>query len=159
MMTPEKARKLVASAEKYADDDKRAVLAEIIDAGELVDALLTVASLRYEYDYEVAFGVHWTPQGYEFATSKDIARKLEYAGLLAPDLPEPSRRSIEGYHTAHPWAEWDAGNNRVMALKEGFVSIQDVEEPELCIGMPPDEAREAAHALLAAADEAEGQQK
>ena len=53
MMTPEQARKLVASAEKYADEDKRAVLAEIIDAGELVDALLTVASLRYEYAAQV----------------------------------------------------------------------------------------------------------
>lgn len=71
-MTPEEARKLVASAERYADDDKRAVLAEIVDAGELADALLTVANLRCEYDYEVAFGDEWTPQGYSFAT-------LEYA--------------------------------------------------------------------------------
>ena len=87
--------------------------------------------------------------------AQNLAGDLADAGLLAPDLPEPARRSIEGYHTAHPWAEWDAGDNRVMALKDGFVSIQDVEEPELCIGMPPDEAREAAHALLAAANETE----
>ena len=53
MMSPEQARKLVASAERYADDDKRAVLAENIDAGELVDALLTVASMRYEYAVQV----------------------------------------------------------------------------------------------------------
>lgn len=92
--------------------------------------------------------------------AQNLAGDLADAGLLAPDLPEPARRSIEGYHTAHPWAEWDAGDNRVMALKEGEpeVVIQDVGDPELCIGMPPDEAREAAHALLAAADEAEGQQ-
>lgn len=88
-----------------------------------------------------------------------IADALANAGLLTPDLPEPSRRSIEGYHTAHPWAEWDAGHNRVIALKEGEpeVVIQDVGDPELCITMHPDEARDAAHALLAAADETEGE--
>ena len=87
----------------------------------------------------------------------DLAGILDNLGLLAPDLPEPSRRSIEGYHTAHPWTEWDAGHNRVMALKEGEpeVVIQDVGDPELCITMHPDEARDAAHALLAAADYAE----
>lgn len=52
-MTPEKARKLVTSAEKYTDDDKRAVLAEIIDAGELVDALLTVASMYCMYAVQI----------------------------------------------------------------------------------------------------------
>lgn len=91
---------------------------------------------------------------------QDLAGILANAGLLAPDLPEPSRRSIAGYHTAHPWAEWDAGRNRVMALKEGEleVVIQDVGDPELCITMHPGEARDAAHALLAAAEEAEGEQ-
>ena len=88
-----------------------------------------------------------------------IAQDLADAGRLAPDLPGPARRSVEGYHTAHPWAEWDAGNNHVMALKDGLVVIQDVEEPELCITMPPDEAREAAHALLAAANYSEDRQK
>lgn len=83
-MSPEQARKLVASAEKYADEDKRAVLAEIIDAGELVDALFTVASLRYEYDYEVQFGVHWTPQGYEFATAEDTRRVVARRRRAAP---------------------------------------------------------------------------
>lgn len=75
-MTPEQSRKLVASAEKYADDDKRAVLAESVDAGELADALLTVANLRCEYDYEVAFGDEWTPQGYSFVTLEDAQRRL-----------------------------------------------------------------------------------
>ena len=91
--------------------------------------------------------------------AQNLAGDLADAGLLAPALPEPARRSIEGYHTAHPWAEWDAGNNRVIALKEGEpeVVIQDVGDPELCITMPPDEAREAAYALLAAADEVEGE--
>ncbi len=89
--------------------------------------------------------------------AKDSAEELANAGRLAPDLPEPARRSIEGYHTAHPWAEWDAGHNRVIALKEGEpeVVIQDVGDPELCITMHPDEARDAAHALLAAAEETE----
>lgn len=87
--------------------------------------------------------------------AQNLAGDLADAGLLASDAPEPSRRSIEGYHTAHPWAEWDAGHNRVIALKEGEpeVVIQDVGDPELCISMHPDEARDAAHALLAAAEE------
>ena len=84
--------------------------------------------------------------------AQNLAGDLADAGRLAPDLPEPARRSVESYHTAYPWAEWDAGSNHVMALKDGFVVIQDVEEPELYITIPPDEAREAAHALLAAAD-------
>lgn len=96
----------------------------------------------------------------EFLNGNDVAantitRRLSDAGLLTPDAPEPSRRSIEGYHTAHPWAEWDTGNNSVMALKDGRVLIQDMEEPELCISMHPGEARDAAHALLAAANETE----
>lgn len=101
----------------------------------------------------------WTQEGYELnsavGSTHAIAERLADAGLLAPDMPKPARRSIEGYHTAHPWAEWDAGSNRVMALKEGIVAIQDVGEPELCITMRPGEAREAARALLAAADHAE----
>ena len=96
----------------------------------------------------------------DFRFPTDAAQAVADAGLLAPDLPEPVRRSIEGYHTAHPWAEWDTGNNRVIALKEGEpeVVIQDVGDPELCIIMHPGEARDAAHALLAAADEAEAEQ-
>lgn len=96
----------------------------------------------------------------DLGVAKDSAEELANAGRLAPDLPEPARRSIEGYHTAHPWAEWDAGNNRVMALQEGEpeVVIQNVGDPELCITMHPGEAREAAHALLAAANEAEAGQ-
>jgi len=86
--------------------------------------------------------------------AQNLAGDLDHAGLLAPALPEPARRSIEGYHTAHPWAEWDAGHNSVMVLKDGFVVIQDMEAPDLSIAMLPDEACEAAHALLAAADEA-----
>lgn len=99
-----------------------------------------------------------TPLGLPVCES--IVEILNNAGLLVPDLPEPARRSIKGYHTAHPWAEWDAGNNRVMALQEGEpeVAIQNVGDPELCITMHPGEARDAAHALLAAAEEAEGEQ-
>lgn len=87
--------------------------------------------------------------------AQNLAGDLADAGFITPGLPEPARRSVEGYHTAHPWAEWDAGNNHVMALKDGLVVIQDVEEPELCITIPPDEAREVAHALLAAANYSE----
>nr|DAL41026.1 MAG TPA_asm: hypothetical protein [Caudoviricetes sp.] len=89
---------------------------------------------------------------------RDLAGILDNLGLLAPDLPEPSRRSIEGYHTAHPWAEWDAGNKRVLVMRDGNVVLQDGGVPVLSIIMRPDEAREAAHALLAAANEAEGEQ-
>lgn len=89
----------------------------------------------------------------DFLVPTDAAQALSDAGLLAPNLPEPARRSIEGYHTAHPWAEWDAGNKRVLVMRDGNVVLQDGGVPVLSIIMRPDEAREAAHALLAAAEE------
>lgn len=96
----------------------------------------------------------------EFLNGNDVAanaitRRLSDAGLLAPDLPEPARRSIEGYHTSHPWAEWDALEATITAVKNGWIAILNA---DVNIPLTPREARKAAHALLAAANEAEGEQ-
>ena len=50
----------------------------------MAQALRTIANLRYEYDYEVQFGVHWTPQGYEFATAEDTRRVVARRRRAAP---------------------------------------------------------------------------
>lgn len=90
------------------------------------------------------------------AVCQDLAGILADAGLLAPDTPEPSRRSIEGYHTAHPWAEWDAPEATITAVKNGWITILNA---DVNIPLTPREAREAAHALLAAADYSEGRKQ
>lgn len=87
-----------------------------------------------------------------------IAQDLADAGLLAPDLAKPSRTSIEGYHTDHPWAEWDVDAAAIMALNDGRVVFQDADEWESRIYMNPEEARAAAHKLLAAANYSKGKQ-
>ena len=94
----------------------------------------------------------------DLATAKDVARRLDQAGLLAPDLPKPSRTSIKGYHTDHPWAEWDVDAAAIMALSNGRVVFQDADDWGSRIYMNPEEARAAAHKLLAAANYAEGKQ-
>lgn len=48
------------------------------------DLAHTVANMHYEYDYEVQFGVHWTPQGYEFATAEDTRRVVARRRRAAP---------------------------------------------------------------------------
>ena len=47
----------------------------------------------------------------DLATSKDIARKLEYAGLLAPDAPEP------GVFKDGAEVEWDT--------LDGYVNVEN----------------------------------
>ena len=79
-----------------------------------------------------------------------IADALADAGLLAPDLPEPNDTGIfipdgKGWLPGGPHGPsvWTAPGGRVM--------VQRLEPGDLT----PEEAREVAHALLAAADEAE----
>ena len=78
------------------------------------------------------------------ATSKDIARKLEYAGLLAPDLPEP-----DGDNFLPHGREWSPGGaHSVWTVPGGQVMVKRIGPA----GLTPEEAREVAHALLAAAN-------
>ena len=78
--------------------------------------------------------------------SPHIAQALADAGLLAPDLPEPTDRSIP---------EWEMPNNEhhaVSVSRYGTVRIWGDTS-----GYTPAEAREVAAALLAAAAWAEQQ--
>lgn len=63
-MTPQEAQGLLALVE----GTDASVLQEHMDWKDVAEALTTIASMRYEYDYEVQFGSEWTPQGYEFAS-------------------------------------------------------------------------------------------
>lgn len=83
-----------------------------------------------------------------------ITNRLNNAGLLAPDLPEPNDPGIfvpngKGWLPGGPYGPsvWTAPDSTVM--------VQRIEPGDLT----PDEAREVAHALLAAADYSEGNQK
>ena len=79
-MTPEQAQALL---DKVKGTDE-STLQPLMDWKEVAEALATIAGLRYEYDYEVAFGVHWTPQGYEFATAEDTRRVVARRRRAAP---------------------------------------------------------------------------
>lgn len=63
----------------------------------------------------------------DLATSKDIARKLEYAGLLAPDAPEP------GVFKDGAEVEWDTLDGYVN-VENGLILVAHDERVE---GDPP----------------------
>lgn len=83
-------------------------------------------------------------------SAETAADMLADAGLLAPDLPEANDPNIivpdgKGWLPGGPNGPsvWTAPDSRIM--------VQRIEPGDLT----PEEAREVAHALLAAADEAE----
>lgn len=73
-----------------------------------------------------------------------IAQALADAGLLAPDLPEPSA----GSDGALLW------NNETVWIEDDEVDVY-TDIPRSFGWMTPNEARNLAHALLAAADHTE----
>ena len=79
----------------------------------------------------------------DLATSKDIARKLEYAGVLAP---EP-RIDLDG------WQEWGHKHGNNVSRENGMVTL--VIPDDISRELTPAEARELALWLNAAADHAE----
>ena len=76
--------------------------------------------------------------------AQNLAIDLHNAGLITPDLPKP-KHDVDG----------------AMVWNDGKVWIEDDEVavytdlPKSTSWMPPNEARDLAHALLAAADQAE----
>ena len=83
--------------------------------------------------------------------AQNLAGDLADAGLLAPELPEPNDPGIfvpdgKGWLPGGPYGPsvWTAPDSRIM--------VQRIEPGDLT----PEEAREVAHALLAAADYSEG---
>lgn len=79
-----------------------------------------------------------------------IAQDLADAGLLAPDLPEPDEANF--VPDGKGWLPGGPHGPSIWTAPDSTVMVQRVEPGDLT----PDEAREAAHALLAAADYSEG---
>ena len=82
--------------------------------------------------------------------SEEAARRLDDAGVLAPDLPEPNEPTV-----VVPWGKgWLPGGPygpSVWTAPRGTIMVQRVEPGDLT----PEEARGLAYAILAAADYAE----
>lgn len=72
-----------------------------------------------------------------------IASYLTDAGLIAPDLPEP-RIDLGG------WQEWGHKHGNRVTLENGMVTVEIPDD--ISRDLTPAEAREVAHALLAAAN-------
>lgn len=79
-MTPQEAQELLDKA-KGMDES---VLQEHMDWKDVADALQTIANLHYEYDYEVAFGDEWTPQGYEFTDRAAAQHRIDTRRRQSP---------------------------------------------------------------------------
>ncbi|WP_288833706.1 hypothetical protein [uncultured Corynebacterium sp.] len=86
----------------------------------------------------------------DFCIPTDAAEALADAGLIAPDLPEPDDPSIF-VPGGKGWLPGGPDGPSVWTAPGGTVMVQRIEPGDLT----PDEAREVAHALLAAANHAE----
>lgn len=82
-----------------------------------------------------------------------IAQDLEDAGLLAPDLPEPSDPNVF-LPNAKGWLPGGPHGPSIWTAPDSTVMLHRVEPGDLT----PEEARGIAYALLAAANYSEGKQ-
>lgn len=87
----------------------------------------------------------------DLATAKDVTRRLNQAGLITPDLPEPQRRGQQ--------LVWPLQNHGwEVTAADGYVKLTD--EYGAILAIDRKTARELGHALLAAANYTEeGNQK
>ena len=96
----------------------------------------------------------WTQEGYELnhavGSPHAIAERLADAGLLAPDLPEPNDSAIF-VPNGKGWLPAEPGGPVVCATPGGLIMVQRIEPGDLA----PDEARQVAYTLLAAANYSE----
>ena len=81
----------------------------------------------------------------DLATAKDVARRLDQADLITPDLPEPNEAGF--WHTDNTMTRVRTG----LLVEVAFYG-QGV---ETYVKLTPAEARQAAHMLIAAADYSE----
>ena len=88
-----------------------------------------------------------------------IAQALADAGLLAPDLPEP-KRAWNDDEAPLMWKITDDFNSLAVVIEERLpeTPVQLETFNQLVKRLTIEQARRAAHALLAAANEAEGEQ-
>lgn len=83
-----------------------------------------------------------------------IAQDLADAGLLAPDLPEPNDTGIF-VPDGKGWLPGGQHGPSIWTAPGGRVMVQRIEPGDLT----PEEAREVAHAMLAAANYSEGKKQ
>lgn len=79
-----------------------------------------------------------------------IAQDLAVAGLLAPDLPEPTDPNVF-VPNGKGWLPGGPHGPSVWTAPDSTIMVQRIEPGDLT----PEEAREVAYALLAAADYSE----
>ena len=87
----------------------------------------------------------------DLATAKDVARRLDNAGRLAPELPEPNDPNVF-VPDGKGWLPGGPDGPSVWTAPGGTVMVQRIEPGDLT----PEEAREVANALYAAANYSEG---
>lgn len=96
----------------------------------------------------------WTQEGYELNSAVGsphaITERLADAGLLAPDLPEASKANF--VPDGKEWLPGGPHGPSIWTAPDSTVMVQRLEPGDLT----PEEAREVAHALLAAANFSEG---
>lgn len=90
----------------------------------------------------------------DFRIPTDAAQALADAGLLAPDLPEPNDESIF-VPNGKGWLFGGLYGPSVRTAPDSRIMVQRIEPGDLT----PEEAREVAYALLAAANYAEEKQQ
>lgn len=92
-----------------------------------------------------------------YAYAEDAARELQDAGLLAPDLPEPGR-AWDDDEAPLMWKITDDFNSLAVVIVERLpdTPVQLETFNTVAKRLTIEQARRAAHALLAAANEAEG---
>lgn len=78
-----------------------------------------------------------------------IAQDLADAGLITPDLPEPDEANFVPHGKG--WLPGGPHGPSIWTAPDSTVMVQRIEPGDLT----PEEAREVAHALLAAADYSE----
>lgn len=83
--------------------------------------------------------------------AQNLAGDLADAGLITPDLPEPDE-SMTFVPDGKGWLPGGPHGPSVWTAPGGHIAVQRIEPGDLT----PKEAREVAHALLAAADYSEG---
>lgn len=83
--------------------------------------------------------------------ARDVAHELTAAGLLAPDLPEPNDPAIF-VPNGKGWLPCGPDDPSVWTAPDSVIIVQRIEPGNLT----PNEARQVAYALLAAADYSEG---
>lgn len=96
----------------------------------------------------------WTQEGYELNSAVGnpyaIVERLAGAGLLAPDLPEPNDHRVF-VPRGQKWALGGEFGPSVWTAPNLQVMVQHIEPGKLT----PNEARQVAYALLAAANYSE----